>query len=306
MSSFTWRLPDFNHANNVPLKSVPEETCLLQWGRKPLIMGIVNATPDSFSDGGTYDPVKQGVKLVDEGADILDIGGESTRPGATPVEADEELRRTIPVIRELIDRVNVPISIDTTKARVAREAIAAGAKIINDVSALEADKDMVEVAVDTRAGVVAMHRQGHPQTMQLKPHYEDVIAEVTEYLQLRLSQLSTAGIAPDRIVLDPGIGFGKRTQHNLLLLSRLDRFLMLGRPICLGVSRKGFINRTLGREGHPEVGDFGTVGVMLHSLSKGWVQIARVHNVKAFHDAARMFLAVEAALTDPPHFDTSA
>jgi len=264
-------------------------------GRMPLIMGIVNATPDSFSDGGSYDPVEQALKLVDEGADILDIGGESTRPGAVVVDADEEIRRVIPVISKLVSKVKVLISIDTSKASVAREALAAGASIINDVSALSADPEMVEVAAYSDAGIVAMHRQGTPQTMQNDPHYEEVVGEVTNYLKLRLLDLAHLGIAPDRIALDPGIGFGKRTEHNMQLLRHLDQLHALGHPICLGVSRKGFINRTLGREGHPEVGDFGTVGVMLHALSKGWVQIARVHNVKAFHDAARLFLAVEGA-----------
>lgn len=273
--------------------SVAKKTITI--GRMPLIMGIVNATPDSFSDGGNYDPVDQALKLIDEGADILDIGGESTRPGAAVVNADEELRRVIPVISKLVSIVKVPISIDTSKASVAREALAAGAAIINDISALSADPQMVEVAAHSDAGIVAMHRQGTPQTMQNDLHYGDVVGEVTNYLKLRLLDLAHLGIAPNRIALDPGIGFGKRTEHNMQLLRHLDQLHALGHPICLGVSRKGFINRTLGREGHPEVGDFGTVGVMLHALSKGWVQIARVHNVKAFHDAARLFLAVEGA-----------
>jgi dihydropteroate synthase len=266
-------------------------------GRMPLIMGIVNATPDSFSDGGKYDPLEQALVLVQDGADILDIGGESTRPNATIVNEAEELRRVIPLINKLVTLVKVPLSIDTSKAAVAREALAAGASIINDISALSADPEMVEVAAGSQAGIVAMHRLGTPQTMQSDPHYEEFVHEVTNYLKLRLFDLAGLGIAPERIALDPGIGFGKRTHHNLQLLSHLDQLLALGRPICLGVSRKGFINRTLGREGHPEAGDFGTVGVMLHALNKGWVQIARVHNVIAFHDAARMFLAVEEART---------
>jgi len=266
----------------------------------PLIMGIVNATPDSFSDGGKYDPLEQALALVQDGADILDIGGESTRPGAAIVDKVEELRRVIPLINKLVSLVKAPISIDTSKADVAREALAAGATIINDISALSADPEMVEVAAGSHAGIVAMHRLGTPQTMQKDPHYVDVVDEVTNYLKLRLFDLARLGIAPDRVALDPGIGFGKRTQHNLQLLSHLDQLLALGRPICLGVSRKGFINRTLGREGHPEAGDFGTVGVMLHALSKGWVQIARVHNVKAFHDAARLFLAIEGASNQEP------
>lgn len=278
MSSYIWTLP--------------QQT--LSLGRKPLLMGIVNATPDSFSDGGSYDSVEQGLRLVEDGADILDIGGESTRPGAVPVDEAEELRRVIPVITKLIAQVKVPLSIDTTKAAVAREALAAGASIINDISALEADNDMVQVALDTKAAIVAMHRQGTPQVMQNDPHYDDVVEEVSNYLKLRLSDLVHAGIAAERIVLDPGIGFGKRTQHNLQLLGRLDRLAEAGRPILLGVSRKGFIHRTLGHKPSAAAGDMGTIGLTLHALSHGWVQIARVHNVKALSDAMKMFLEVDA------------
>jgi dihydropteroate synthase len=265
-------------------------------------MGIVNATPDSFSDGGKYDPLRHALQLIEDGANILDIGGESTRPGALPVSEEVELRRVIPVIEAIFERTKtIPLSVDTTKARVAKEAIAAGACIINDISALEADPLMEQVAVDTGAGIVAMHRKGTPLIMHLDPNYGNVVEEVSNYLKLRLSALEEAGIAPERVVLDPGIGFGKRTEHNLQLLSHLDQLQAIGRPICLGVSRKGFINRTLGREGHPEVGDFGTVGVMLYALSKGWVQIARVHNVKAFHDAAKLFLAIEETRNGTEH-----
>ena len=261
--------------------------------RMPLLMGIVNATPDSFSDGGSYDPVEHALNLLADGADILDIGGESTRPGSSPVTETEELNRVIPVIESIRKQTPALISIDTTKAAVAREAIAAGAAILNDVSALSADAAMLELAAATSVGIIAMHRQGTPQTMQLNPHYDDVVSEVTNYLKLRLSAFKEAGIAPQRVALDPGIGFGKRTEHNLQLLSHLDRLLEPGRPLCLGVSRKGFINRLLGRQGHAEHGDHGTVGVMTHALARGWVQIARIHNVKAFHDAATLFLELE-------------
>lgn len=268
-------------------------------GRIPLIMGILNVTPDSFSDGGNFDTVERavahGMKLVEDGADVLDIGGESTRPHSQPVAEDEELRRVIPVVEQLAAKVKVPLSVDTSKARVAREAVAAGAGIINDVTGLTGDPKMVEVAAETRAGVIVMHMQGAPQTMQTDPRYEDVVKEVRDYLELRLAELARAGIAAGRVVLDPGIGFGKRQQHNLQLLGHLDQFLTLGRPLCLGVSRKGFINRILGREGHAEHGDFGTVGVMLHAVSRGWVQVARVHNVRALHDAARLFMAMDDA-----------
>lgn len=277
MKHLTWRLPKQ----------------ILTFSRRPLLMGIINATPDSFSDGGTYDPVEHGLRLIQDGADILDIGGESTRPGALPVSEAEELRRVIPVITQLSQKTQIPLSIDTTKASVAREALQAGASIINDVSALEADYDMIAVAIDTQAAVVAMHRQGTPDRMQQNPQYDDVITEVTDYLKLRLSALTDAGIAAERIVLDPGIGFGKGTQHNLQLLSSLDSLADVGRPILLGVSRKGFIYRTLGMEANIETGDMGTVGLTLHAHSHSWVHIARVHQVKALRIALAMYQACE-------------
>ncbi|MFO0813306.1 MAG: dihydropteroate synthase [Gemmatales bacterium] len=277
MTAVTWKLP----------------RQVLTIGPKPLIMGIVNATPDSFSDGGKYDPVAQGLKLINDGADILDIGGESTRPGAMMVSEDEELRRVIPVIIQLSHQASIPLSIDTTKARVAREAVATGASIINDISALEADADMVQVAVDSGAAIVAMHRQGTPQTMQQNPHYDNVVNEVSDYLKLRLSHLEKAGIARERIVLDPGIGFGKRTEHNLALLAHLDRLTETGRPVLLGVSRKGFIHRTLEREPNTFAGDMGTMGLMLHAHSRGWLHVARVHNVDALRIALDMWQAVD-------------
>jgi dihydropteroate synthase len=283
--TLTWQLPQ----------------SLFTWNKQspPLLMGIVNATPDSFSDGGTYDPVAQSLKLIEAGADILDIGGESTRPGAIPVDTEEELRRVLPVIAAITKHSRVPLSIDTTKAKVAREAIAAGASIINDVSALEADDTMVQVALDTGAALVAMHRQGTPQTMQNDPHYENVVNEVADYLKLRLSALEAAGIARERIVVDPGIGFGKRTQHNLDLLAQLDHLqATTQRPILLGVSRKGFIHRTLGTAPDTERGDFGTIALMLHAWQRGWVQIARVHHVAGMKAALGLWEAVSSG--SPP------
>jgi dihydropteroate synthase len=276
MKPITWRLPAGDWSITTPR-----------------IMGIVNATPDSFSDGGSYDPVEQGMKLIAAGAHLLDIGGESTRPGAAPVSEAEELRRVIPVIEKLRQQTDIPMSIDTTKARVAREAVTAGASIINDISALEADADMVQVAVDTKAAIVAMHRQGTPQTMQQNPHYDDVVTEVSDYLKLRLSQLEKAGIARERIVLDPGIGFGKRSEHNLQLLAHLDRLTATGRPVLLGVSRKGFIHRILEREPSQAAGDVGTVALMLQAHSRGWLHLARVHNVAALRDALAIWQAVD-------------
>jgi dihydropteroate synthase len=262
-------------------------------------MGIVNVTPDSFSDGGQFfDParaVAHGEQLVADGADVLDIGGESTRPGSESVTLAEELRRIIPVIDGLAKKVTVPLSVDTSKAEVARQAVAAGAAIINDVTGLAGDQAMTGVARATGAGLVVMHMRGTPQTMQLDPQYEDVVAEVRQYLEQRLAALSALGIEASRIAVDPGIGFGKRQRHNLDLLAHLDALQSLGRPVCLGASRKGFINRVLGRAGHAEHGDAGTVGVVLHAVSRGAVQIARVHNVRATHDAVRLFLAVDEA-----------
>jgi dihydropteroate synthase len=278
-----WRLPDRD----------------LYIGRRPLVMGIVNVTPDSFSDGGQhFDPgqaVAHGLKLVADGADVLDVGGESTRPGAAPVPLEEELRRVVPVVRELARATSAPISIDTSKAEVARQALAAGAKIVNDVTAFTGDAEMLPVARSFRAGVVLMHMQGTPRTMQQDPTYRDVVAEVRDYLQERLATLVSGGIEPDQVTLDPGIGFGKRQGHNLALLAHLGRLRELGRPVVLGVSRKGFINKVLGRAGWVEHGDAGTVGVLLQALSRGHVQVARVHNVQAVADAMRMFIAVEAA-----------
>lgn len=266
-----------------------------QIGRRPLLMGIINVTPDSFSDGGQYfDPARaiaHGEELAAEGADLLDIGGESTRPGATPVPEEEELRRVLPVIEGLARRVPLPLSIDTSKAVVAREALAAGATIINDVTALS-DPAMRVVAAGSSAGLILMHMQGTPQTMQLAPYYTDVVGEVQKYLETRLADLMRDGIEADRVATDPGIGFGKRLEHNLRLLRELSGTRVGDRPICLGVSRKGFINRVLGREGPVEHGDAGTVGVVLQAVTRGCVQIARVHHVRLLHEALTLFQAV--------------
>jgi dihydropteroate synthase len=215
---------------------------VLHIGRRPLVMGIVNVTPDSFSDGGqfhsTETAVAHALDLIGQGADILDIGGESTRPGSQPVPEEEELRRVLPVIEALARQTDVPLSVDTSKAAVARACLAAGAKILNDVTALTGDARMVDVARETGAAVLLMHMQGTPATMQLDPRYDDVVADIGRYLETRLKVLAEDGIAGERIALDPGIGFGKTRAHNLEILARLDEFQRLGRPVCLGVSRK--------------------------------------------------------------------
>ena len=212
-------------------------------------MGIVNATPDSFSDGGNYrapeDAIAHGLRLVAEGADIIDIGGESTRPYSEPVPAEQEIERVVHVVQGIAAETDVPISIDTSKAVVATAAIQAGAEIINDVTGLTGDPDMLKVAVDSGVGVCAMHMQGTPATMQNNPHYEDVIQEVMDYLSQRKACLLDAGIRLEKICLDPGIGFGKTHEHNLKLLANCEAFLELNCPILIGHSRKGFIGELL-------------------------------------------------------------
>lgn len=276
-------------------------TRTLSFTTMPLVMGIVNVTPDSFSDGGRFlafeAAVAQARQLVQEGADVLDIGGESTRPYAQPVSAEEESRRVLPVIEALAAELAVPLSIDTTKASVARAAIGAGAEIINDVTGLTADPGMIALAAETGAGVCAMHMQGTPQTMQDDPQYVDVVTDVLAYLQRRQAALIAAGIAPERISLDPGIGFGKTHQHNLTLLANCHRFHALGSPLFLGPSRKGFIAKVLKhhRLGDSETDrDAGTVGVALSLATQG-VQVLRVHNVAAVKQALALFTATGGA-----------
>jgi len=254
--------------------------------RRPLVMGIVNVTPDSFSDGGRHADVEaavaHGLALVADGADLLDVGGESTRPFSTPVEAEEEWRRVGEVVHRLTREAGVPVSIDTSKAVVAARAIEAGAEIINDVTGLEGDPDMVRVAIESGAAVCAMHMQGTPQTMQVAPRYDDVVAEIHGYLRGRRDALVAAGIPLERICLDPGIGFGKTHEHNLMLLAAAGRFLDLGAPILVGHSRKGFIGkaieRQLGRPATVAERDAGTAAGACRLAAAG-VQIVRVHAV---------------------------
>lgn len=264
----------------------------LAFGNRPLLMGIINVTPDSFSDGGRFlDPntaVEHALRLQAEGADLLDIGGESTRPYAKPISADEQLRRVIPVLTGLSEKVRIPLSVDTSLADVAREAIHAGAEIINDVTGLEGDPAMLGVAVSTGAGICAMHMQGTPETMQIQPAYGDVVAEIESYLRKRRDTLQAAGVHPDRICLDPGIGFGKSHQHNLTLLAHCHRFHRLGCPLLVGHSRKGFIEKVLGTPGGDRLA--GTVGVAL-SLARQGVQVLRVHDIRAVRDALLLFEA---------------
>jgi len=269
-AQYVWKFPGFDR----------------QLGERPLLMGILNTTPDSFSDGGKYiltdRAVEHGLQLVAEGADILDVGGESTRPGATPVSLDEELRRVIPVIERLAGLVKVPISIDTFKAEVAERAIRSGARIVNDISGLRFDERMVEVCVKNPCGVICMHIQGTPQTMQIGPHYHDVVTELCEDFVIRLQALEQAGIPRERIVIDPGVGFGKTAQHNLEILSNIARFRQLGRPVLIGHSRKRFLQKLLGEAIDERL--FGTVGVSI-SLAQQHVDLLRIHDVAANRDA---------------------
>jgi dihydropteroate synthase len=253
---------------------------------RPWIMGIVNATPDSFSDGGEFlDPVhavEHALRLIDEGAKIIDIGGESTRPGSQPVSVDEELRRTIPVIEQLRHQSDVLISIDTTKVAVAQAALAAGAQIVNDVSGLTFDPEMIPLCAASGAGIICMHIQGTPQNMQENPRYADVVHEVAQFLSARLEELTHRGISPLQIVTDPGIGFGKTAEHNLALLANIARFHELGRPVCVGHSRKRFLKKLLGRPVDERL--FGTVGISVALALQG-TEILRVHDVAATRDA---------------------
>jgi len=265
---------------------------MLPFGRRPLLMGIVNVTPDSFSDGGQFfsaeRAVERALQLEAAGADLLDIGGESTRPYSEQVAAEEELRRVLPVVREVCARCRVPVSIDTSKAAVAQAAIEAGAELINDVTGLEGDAEMIELARSAGAGVCAMHMQGTPQTMQDNPAYEDVVQEIFGYLRARRDALLEAGIERDRICLDPGIGFGKTHQHNLTLLAACDRFHALQCPLLVGHSRKGFIAKVLGNRDADRT--FGTLGVSLSLAAQG-VQILRVHDVEPVRQALLLFEA---------------
>ena len=262
----------------------------IEFSGQPALMGIVNVTPDSFSDGGQFDntaaAVNHALQLADDGAAILDIGGESTRPYAAEVSTQEELNRVIPVIEQLAKQTTVPISIDTSSAVVARAAIDAGAEIINDVTGLTNDSEMPDLAASTKVGVCAMHMQGTPQTMQDNPQYNDVVTEIHEYLQSRLDQLIEQGIEQSRICLDPGIGFGKSHQHNLQLLKSCHQFHTLGAPLLVGHSRKGFIAHVLDDRECERTS--GTIGTSIALATQG-VQVLRVHDVAEVQRALTMF-----------------
>jgi dihydropteroate synthase len=259
----------------------------------PKVMGIVNLTPDSFSEGGRVldarDSFARAMGLVEQGAAVLDLGGESSRPGATPITLEEELRRVVPFVETLASQAAVPISIDTTKAQVAAQALRAGAVIINDISAMSAEPEMAGVAAASGAGVVLMHMQGVPQAMQVNPRYNDVVAEVYDYLARRVDWAVARGIGRDRIAIDPGIGFGKTGEHNLQLLRNLDRFENLGCVIVIGTSRKGFLGSITGQ---PITGRATASVVSSLAACLRGARVVRVHDVAPMVDAIRVWTAV--------------
>ncbi|MHB8659287.1 MAG: dihydropteroate synthase [Solirubrobacteraceae bacterium] len=251
------------------------------------VMGVVNVTPDSFSDGGRYldrrAAIAHGVQLAEEGAAILDVGGESTRPGAAPVGAQEELRRVAPVIEGLVAAgLHAQISIDTSKAAVAEAALASGATLVNDVSALRGDPELAGVVASRGAEICLMHMLGEPRTMQRDPRYGDVVAEVREFLERRVEHAVACGIDERKIMVDPGIGFGKTVRHNLELLARLGEIVAIGRPVVIGTSRKSFLGRLTGREVHARLP--GTIATNVLALERG-ASVFRVHDVAAVRDA---------------------
>lgn len=260
-------------------------------------MGIVNVTPDSFSDGGRYFSLDAAIahaeQLIQEGADLLDIGGESSRPGATPVSAEEELRRVLPLVQELAKHTAVPLSVDTTKAEVARACIDSGASIINDITGLRGDPEMVPLLRQSSAGVVVMHMQGTPQTMQRNPTYQNVVTEIGHFFTERLSQLESDGIARDRICLDPGIGFGKTFPQTMQQLKHLDEYAPLARPVLVGVSRKGFLGQITGRPRDQRL--VGSLAAVSIGLARGAIQILRVHDVAATKDFHSVQTAIQSA-----------
>jgi len=258
---------------------------------RPLIMGVVNVTPDSFSDGGRFATMQTAVaharKLIDEGADIIDVGGESTRPGAHSVALDDERRRVLPVLEQLVSAA-VPISVDTQKPTLMREAIAAGAAMINDISALQM-LDALEAVAASNVAVCLMHKQGTPADMQADPHYQDVVTEVFEFLSGRVRAVRAAGIAAERIAVDPGFGFGKTLEHNLELLRQLDRFSAIGVAVLAGVSRKSMLGAITGRDIDERA--FASIAATLIAVQKG-AHIVRVHDVAATRDTLAVWDAV--------------
>lgn len=272
----------------------------ISFSDRPLLMGIVNVTPDSFFDGGRFlDPqaaVAHAWRLVEEGADLLDIGGESTRPGSVPVDETEERRRLIPVVTAVAKVVSVPISVDTSKAVVAKAAIDAGAVMVNDVTALRGDPAMVDAIVVSGVGVVLMHMQGTPQTMQKAPKYHDVVEEVEDFLAERVRFALERGVAKNQIMLDPGIGFGKTLMHNLDLLAQLRTFTKLGFPLLVGPSRKGFIGELVNQSVQDRT--WGTAAAIALAVEQG-AHVLRVHDVAGMKDVVKVAAAISRRIPSP-------
>ena len=257
--------------------------------RPMVVMGVLNTTPDSFSDGGRFldtdTATKHGLRLADEGAEIIDIGGESTRPGSEPVSVKEELRRVVPVIERLTKRCGAVISIDTQKPAVAKAGLDAGASIVNDIAANRQSTEMWRVVAEARAGYICMHMQGTPQTMQAEPHYDDVLLEVGDFFSERLAVMAEHGVSSEQVALDPGIGFGKTLNHNIKLLSRLNRFSVTERPLMVGVSRKSFIGKLLGTPTNDRLP--ASLACAAWAAAEG-AHIVRVHDVAETVQAVRM------------------
>ena len=272
----------------------------LDLSKGPLIMGVLNVTPDSFSDGGDYldrsSAVARGLEMMGEGADIVDVGGESTRPGSASVGRAEQIERVVPVIEELVSRGDKPISIDTSSSEVARRALGAGASIVNDVSAGRADEGMFDLLAEAGCPVVLMHMLGTPADMQVDPSYEDVVGEITAFLAKAIDRATSAGVHRDRVIIDPGIGFGKTVEHNLEILGGLGELGCLNRPILVGSSRKSFIEQVLGTESVEER-IWGTAGTVAMAVGGG-AHILRVHDVWQMSQVARMAYAIRASRAD--------
>ncbi len=272
----------------------------LDFSKKTYIMGVLNVTPDSFSDGGLYfnkeTAVHHALKLVNDGADIIDIGGESSRPGSNPVPLDEELKRTIPVISALSGKIKIPISIDTYKADVARHALDAGASIVNDISGLRFDPDMASVVAANNVPVIIMHIKGTPDNMQINPSYKALIPEILDYLRGSIKISNEHGISAESIIIDPGIGFGKTLEHNLEIINNLKEFLLLGRPVAIGVSRKAFIGKILG-DVPPSERLEGTAAAVAISVYNG-ANIVRVHDVAEMSKVVKIADAIKIQMTN--------
>lgn len=273
----------------------------LEIGEKTLVAGVLNVTPDSFHDGGKYNNLESALnrarEMIEDGADIIDIGGESTRPGSSYVSADEEIRRVMPIIKELSKETDTPISIDTYKAEVADEAIKAGAQIINDISGLQADNEMARVAAENNTPLIIMHIKGHPHDFPKYPVYADLVPEIISFLEKRIEYAVKSGIAHNNIIIDPGIGFGKRPEHNIEILRELNKFKCLNLPIMVGTSHKSFISNVLELSDDNNVSQLdsrlvGTLVTLVIAVTKG-ANIVRVHDVKETVQVIKMYRAIE-------------